>query len=123
MNSLLLLFNHTLTADQELDARASLGVSRIVEPPDAVRVLWADVPPDLPGLDTLLAPVRLWLQTEGIKGDYVLIQGDFGATYLMVRFALELELIPVYATTRRSADEEVQPDGTIQLIHLSLIHI
>jgi hypothetical protein len=44
-------------------------------------------------------------------------QGDFGATYLMVRFALEQGLIPIYATTRRKAREESQADGAVKLTH------
>jgi hypothetical protein len=118
-NALLLLFNHTLTPDQETDARATLSVSRIIDPPEDIRDLWANVPPDIPGLDGYLEPVRSWLtsQAGGRQGDYLLVQGDFGATYLMVRFALGLGLVPVYATTRRCAEEELQPDGTVRLIH------
>jgi hypothetical protein len=115
--SLFLLLNHPLTSDQEADARESLGVGGIVEPPDRVRDLWAKVPPEIPTLDEHLAPVRAWLREHARPGDPVLIQGDFGATWLMVRFALETGLVPVYSTTRRSAVQEPQPDGSVRLIH------
>lgn len=116
-HSLYVLFNHTLTADQEADARVSLGTERYVEPPASIRELWAHVPPELSDLDGYLEPVKEWLEVHARSGDPVLIQGDFGATWLMVRFAFELRLVPVYATTRRSAAEELQPDGSIRLIH------
>jgi len=115
--SLFLLFNHTITRSQEMDARASLGVRRIVSPPDSIRQIWGQVPPDLPAIGPYLGPVCAWLETEAYPGDHVLIQGDFGACWLMVQFAFENKLIPVYATTAREALEEHQADGTIKIIH------
>ena len=114
---LLVLFNHTLTDAQTADARQSLGADEILEPPPAVKQLWAEIPPDIEGLDDYVAPVRAWLAGTAVLGDYVLIQGDFGATCLLVRFALEVGLIPVYSTTRREATETLQPDGTVELTH------
>jgi hypothetical protein len=115
--TLYVLFNHTLTADQKADAGSSLGADRFAEPPLHVRELWADVPPELLDLGGYLAPVRDWLATHAELGDLVLIQGDFGATWLMVRFAFDLGLVPVYSTTRRLAAEELQPDGSLSLTH------
>lgn len=115
--SLFLLFNHTITRAQEMDARANLGARRIVSPPDSIRRIWGQVPPDLPAIGPYLAPVRDWLATEAGPGDFVLIQGDFGACWLMVQFAFENKLIPVYATTEREALEEHQADGSIKIIH------
>lgn len=115
--TLLLLFNHTLTPDQEVDAWRALGISKIVEPPSSVSRLWANVPPDIAEVNTYLNPVKQWLASQGCPGDYVLIQGDFGATCLMVQAALNLEFIPVYATTQRSVEEEAQPDGMVKITH------
>jgi 2-methylisocitrate lyase-like PEP mutase family enzyme len=39
--ALFLLFNHRLTSVQEADALASLGVGRIVAPPEAIQHLWS----------------------------------------------------------------------------------
>jgi hypothetical protein len=115
--TLLLLFNHQLTPDQDSDARESLGVSKVLEPPEALRELWGNVPPDLTDLGGYLEPLRQWLTAHSAPADYVLIQGDFGATYLMVDFAFEKELIPIYSTTDREATEELQPDGSMKLTH------
>jgi hypothetical protein len=46
----------------------------------------------------------------------VLIEGDFGACYLMVRFALEKGLVPLYSTTRREAEERYDADGSVRLV-------
>lgn len=114
---LIVLFNHTLTESQREDARRSLGAGEILEPPAAVRSLWAEVPPELESLEDYLSPVRSWLVDCARPGDFLLVQGDFGATWLMVRFALEIGLVPVYSTTRRAAAEEPQPDGSVRLTH------
>lgn len=115
--ALILLFNHQLTPDQERDARENLGVMRVVEPPEALRELWSNVPPDLPELGPYLEPIKDWLTSHATHGDFVLIQGDFGATCLIVAFAFEKDLVPIYSTTHREATEGLQPDGSLKLTH------
>jgi len=114
---LYLLFNHRLTAEQEADARTSLKIAEIVPPTAAIQDLWRLIPADLEALDDYLRPVREWLAAAAAKGDYVLIQGDFGACFLMARFAIERGLIPIYSTTRRQAVEQNRSDGTVKLVH------
>ncbi len=117
-SSLFLLFNHRLTGQQADDARASLGVGRIVAPPEAIQSLWSQVPPEIDDLGPYLAPVFTWLAAEARPGDFVLIQGEFGATFLAVREAHRLGLIPVYSTTSRQAVEEHLPDGRVEISHV-----
>ncbi len=115
--SLFLIFNHTFTAAQEQAAAGQLGVGEIVALPPELQALWSQVPPELPELRHYLQPLCRWLAAQAQPGDVVLIQGDFGATYLMVNFALAQGLIPVYATTRRQAREDHLPDGTVKMVH------
>lgn len=117
MSQLFLIFNHQFTPQQDADARASLGVERVETMPTEIRQIWGNVPPDLSEIGGYLTPVKDWLAGHSRAGDFVLIQGDFGATCLMVRFALELGLIPVYSTTRREAIEEHQTDGSVRMTH------
>jgi hypothetical protein len=117
MTRLFLIFNHTFTPEQAADARQTLGVETIVSMPDAVRECWGQIPPDRSAISDYLEPVRTWLADQARPGDYVLVQGDFGACYLMVRYAFDADLIPIYATTRREADETVQQDGSVTLTH------
>jgi hypothetical protein len=114
---LFVLFNHQITADQQTDARSSLAVSSFVEPPQSIRSLWKNVPPDLPAIDGYLEPFKEWLAVQAKPGDYLLVQGDFGATFLMVRFAFEFGMVPVYATTERHVEEDHLADGTVSAIH------
>ncbi|MDM8537378.1 CRISPR-associated protein Csx20 [Desulfobacterales bacterium HSG17] len=113
--SLYLLFNHQITPDQELDARTSLKVENIITMPPEIQDIWSQVPPDLDGISDVLAPVKSWLSSVSSPGDYVLVQGDFGACFIMVNAAFDLRLIPVYATTKRAVTEELQPDGSLKI--------
>ncbi len=115
--SLYLLFNHEPTALQEEDAFACLHVKHIHNPPPDLKAIWRQIPPDLPGIDSYLRPVKEWLKEHSRKGDYVLIQGDFGACFIMVNFAFANGLIPVYSTTERVAVEKHGNDGIVNLIH------
>lgn len=88
MKTLFFLFNHTPTDEQVEDARISH-----------------------------LQPVTSWLEAEAVKGDHVLIQGDGGAVYLLLRFAFKKGLIAIYSTTERRAREEQLADGSVKMSH------
>jgi hypothetical protein len=115
--SLFLIFNHRFTEAQESDARTSLGVTEIVNLPKNLKDIWNNIPPGMAEISDHLSPVSDWLNAASKHGDYVLVQGDFGACYLMILFAIEHRLIPIYSTTERRAVEEHQPDGSVKLTH------
>jgi hypothetical protein len=114
-HTLFLLFNHNLTDEQKQDALVSLSVTRIVELPSDLKAQWSNVPPEIPELKIYVEPVKNWLYSQAQKGDYVLIQGDFGASYIMVNYAFEKGLIPVYATTKRQIIEERENVGSVKV--------
>jgi len=117
MRNLLFLFNHAPTHRQLEDARRELGVTHFIQPPETVKRLWQQVPPKLESLSAYLDPVRRWIKETGAPGDYVLIQGDFGATHLMVYYTKTLGMVPVYSTTLRMAVENPDSNGGVQLSH------
>ena len=116
-NHMFLFFNHHPTREQIMDAEKTFDIRHIVQLPEVLQALWSQIPPDPPEIEPFLSPFKDWLRQSAQEGDYVLIQGDFGATYLMVRFALELGLVPVYATSTRQATEEQLSDGSVRLVH------
>jgi len=117
MTTLFLLFNHTLTPGQEHDARQSLKIDRIVTMPPEIKSVWNAIDPKIASVLEVIHPVKTWLAEHATPCDVVLIQGDFGASYLMVKFAFNHGLIPVYSTTLRQAVELHQPDGTVRMVH------
>jgi len=111
---MLLLFSHTLTGDQEEDANKSLNIREFVPLSDDLQNLWTHLPPTKSSLRDSLKPFHRWLKENANNSDFVLIQGDFGAVYLMVNFAFSLGLIPVYATTERIVVEKRMQDNTVK---------
>lgn len=106
MTKLFLIFSHKLTVEQVRDAKESLGIDEFVSLPDNLQAIWSQVSPysELPL--TELNKIVDWLKFESNKGDYILVQGDFGATFYVVDFCLKNNLIPVYSTSRRISVEK-----------------
>jgi len=115
MKTLFLLFSHSLTREQQQDAQDSLGVSEFVSLPVELQQVFSNIPPELEDLDEYLKPIVNWIkQNCSNQKNYILIQGDFGATYSLVSHCKELNYAkPVYATTERKSVDTVQDDGSI----------
>jgi hypothetical protein len=117
MADLHLLFNHLLTDNQAEQAGIELGIKRITEPPADISRCWANIPPEPESIRDILKPVFSWIDKTAAKGDFLLVQGDFGACYLVLEHLSGTGVIPVYATTKRQAVEQRLDDDTVQLTH------
>jgi hypothetical protein len=106
--------------DQIFDAYNNLKISSIIYPPDKIKNMWSNIPVGEFPLSVYLKPVFNWLKEVSCSNDFVLVQGDFGATYLIVRFSMQQCLIPIYSTTKRIAHEDILPSGEVKLKHIFL---
>ncbi len=113
MPTLFLLFSHTLTEEQHNDAKAQWAVDSFVTLPQELQAAFSNVPADITNLNQYAKPFNKWLKNNAKPHDLVLIQGDFGLTYKMVRFCKKNNLIAIYATTERQSIEVKQPDGSV----------
>jgi hypothetical protein len=104
---LYLLFNHTLTSEQEHDALDHFSIDDIVYFPKELLDIWKNIPPHKPSIISILLPINDYMVSTCRKGDYVLIQGDAGASYLAIKKAFSLGLHPCYATTKRTSVEQL----------------
>jgi len=114
MPKMLLIFSHELTPDQIEDAKKVLCVNEFVPLPFDMQKLWQNIPATEPSITNYLKTFNKFIGDNTNEGDYVLIQGDFGAIYLMVNFAFSMGLIPVYATTKRDVVETRLSDSTVR---------
>ena len=114
MPKLLLIFSHRLTDQQVKDAEESLGIMEFICLPGDLQAQWSNINPygDLP--EELFSQLKHWFIENAESGDYALIQGDFGATYITVNMTFKLGLIPVYATTERVSKEIANQNGEIE---------
>lgn len=109
-----LLFNHTLTQEQLSDAKASILCEEFVTLPRELQELWSNVPSALESLEEYLKPIKEYARANVQKDDFVLVQGDFGATYIMVNFLKSLGAKPIYATTSRDVLEIREGDKVVK---------
>lgn len=116
-----LLFSHELTEAQKEEAYAKLNVRNIYYLPEDLKALWSQIPPELEKISAYIQPIKDWLEKQVKEGDYILIQGDFGATYEMIRWALAKKLKPLYATTKRVV-VETREEGKV-ITHRLFEHV
>lgn len=115
MKKMFLVFSHSLTQSQREDAVSNFGIDEFVTLPDELKKIWASIPPEAKSIRLCVDKIAEWIKQNSSQGDYVLVQGDFGATLLIVDFCFENGLIPVYSTTARDADEKTFADGTVKV--------
>lgn len=109
--TLFIFLNHALNEAQISEAKVRFGVSEFVNLSEIANKKWSEIPPEIDSLNEYLSEFKEALKSRAKKGDLVLIQGDFGASFLMINFALNLKLTPIYATTKR---EVVSENGVIK---------
>jgi hypothetical protein len=107
-----LIFSHQLTDLQKQDACLNLNISEFIYLPDNLQRKWLDISPYEETLSLFLQDLLVWLKINAKKDDYVLVQGDFGAVFLVVDFCFKNELVPVYSTTKRQiVNEETEGEN------------
>lgn len=112
---MLLIFSHELTSIQKENAVIQFEISEFLTLPSELQKKWSNVPPDLEDLQEYLSDIFKWIDTNAERGDYALVQGDFGVTYMTVNYCLTKGIIPVYSTTKRRVQEEKNGDKILAL--------
>lgn len=114
MKSMLLLFSHKLTEDQSKDAERRFGIEKFIYLPEELQNIWSNVPPEN-GLDKdSLNKIGHWILDNSDNAEYVLVQGDFGATFYIVDFCFKNGFIPVYSTTKRESKEIITGNDRVE---------
>lgn len=111
---LLLIFSHKLTPKQKKEAKLYLNVKKIVKLPKESQKFWSKVEAQGNIDKSKLQKIADWIIKNSEKKDYVLVQGDFGATFYIVDFCLKNGRIPIYSTTERKVKEEKIKDKIIK---------
>ncbi len=110
-----LFFSHKLTSEQIEDAKKNLKVERFIYLPKDLQQLFSNVPAENECLEEFKKPFEEYLSKNSQKGDYVLLQGDFGLIYLLIDFSKRVGLVPVYATTKRVVIEKRVDNKTVKI--------
>ena len=108
--TLYLLFSHTLNDMQKNDAFSRYGITNIIALPDELQKVWSQIPADISQVKPFLKPIMGHL-SDLKKTDYVLVQGDAGASFVMVEWIRSKGATAIYATTKRNVTEEKIENG------------
>jgi hypothetical protein len=104
---MILIISHSLTGEQIKKASEKLGVNEFINLSEKLQIKWSNVPPNLNKLNNYLSDIKEWIEKISRKGDYIFVQGEFGATYIIINYSFAKKLIPIYATTKRVNKEKV----------------
>lgn len=101
-----------LSEEQIIDSKIEFNIDNFIYLPQNLQNIWSNFDANLENIE--LNEFKLFLKNLSHEGDIVLIQGDFGATYTMIKYALELKLIPIYSTTNREISEMIENEQIIK---------
>lgn len=105
MKKIILLFSHTLTEPQIKELKENWNCEEIIYMPNNLKSNWMNVSGEVD-----ISQFQKFLLDNLQKGDYVLIQGEWGLTYNMINFAKENDFVPLYAATMREVTEHKEGD-------------
>ncbi|MFQ7447565.1 CRISPR-associated protein Csx20, partial [Intestinibacter bartlettii] len=81
MKNFIVLMSHDMSDTQKNDAYENLEVTKIIEAPPEIKKIWGNIDPisdlDIKNLDKVI----LWINEISNEQDYILVQGEFGATF------------------------------------------
>lgn len=105
MRRLFVLLNHPILPEQKRELVDKWGVDAFINLSDEQ---WKNIPADVDSILPWIEGYMSAMKNEATQGDLLLVQGDFGATYALVRFARTMGMVPLYATTQRQSRETVE---------------
>lgn len=100
----LLVFSHQLTENQEKELNREYNVKQIEKLPDNLQNIWSNVTIGESYKENL-EKIKEYISKNFHIGDILVIQGNWGYTYNLVKWAIENEYLPVYSYTERNVEE------------------
>jgi len=114
----LTIMNHPLSPEQKEYAQKELKINNFLFLPDNLKEYFFDISPyedlDLEKLNLITE----YIKSNMKKGDFILIQTEFGVTFYLVDFCLKNSFIPIYATSNRVYKEVINKDGSVNRKHV-----
>lgn len=102
------LLNHQLTDNQKRELSEKYAAQEVIYPPAEISQLWSQIAPETERSE-ISRKIIQWLVAQNAQAaDLFIIQGEFGATFMLVDYALKNKMIALYATSRRVSKEVVE---------------
>ena len=100
----LLLFSHQLTENQEKELVENFKVKKIVSLSSELQEMWSNVSIK-ENYKENLEKIKKYIEANFNENDVMLVQGNWGYTYNIVKWSIEKKLVPVYSYTERNVEE------------------
>lgn len=100
----LLLFSHQLTENQEKELVQNFKVKKIVSLSSELQEMWSNVSIKKNYKENL-EKIKKYIEENFNENDVMLVQGNWGYTYNIVKWSIEKKLFPVYSYTERNVEE------------------
>ena len=100
----LLLFSHQLTENQEKELVENFKVKKIVSLSSELQEMWSNVSIKKNYKENL-EKIKKYIEENFNENDVMLVQGNWGYTYNIVKWSIEKRLVPVYSYTERNVEE------------------
>lgn len=100
----LLLFSHQLTENQEKELVENFKVKKIVSLSSELQEMWSNVSIKKNYKENL-EKIKKYIEENFNENDVMLVQGNWGYTYTIVKWSIEKKLVPVYSYTERNVEE------------------
>ena len=100
----LLLFSHKLTENQEKELVENFKVKKIVSLSSELQEMWSNVSIK-ENYKENLEKIKKYIEENFNENDVMLVQGNWGYTYNIVKWSIEKKLVPVYSYTERNVEE------------------
>lgn len=100
----LLLFSHQLTENQEKELVENFKVKKIISLSSELQEMWSNVSIK-ENYKENLEKIKKYIEENFNENDVMLVQGNWGYTYNIVKWSIEKKLVPVYSYTERNVEE------------------
>ena len=100
----LLLFSHQLTENQEKELVENFKVKKIISLSSELQKMWSNVSIK-ENYKENLEKIKKNIEENFNENDVMLVQGNWGYTYNIVKWSIEKRLVPVYSYTERNVEE------------------
>ena len=100
----LLLFSHQLTENQEKELIENFKVKKIISLSSELQKMWSNVSIK-ENYKENLEKIKKYIEENFNENDVMLVQGNWGYTYNIVKWSIEKRLVPVYSYTERNVEE------------------
>ncbi|WP_456083140.1 CRISPR-associated protein Csx20 [Leptotrichia sp.] len=100
----LLVFSHQLTNNQEIELLEKYKVGKIEKLPEELQYMWSNVSIKKDYKENL-EKIKKYIANNFNSKDIMVIQGNWGYTYNLVKWSINNGFLPLYSYTERNVEE------------------